>query len=91
MVLPEGSNESGHYSSDTIPYQKGIMDAITDPEVVDVAVMSSSQVGKTTIIMCGIGYYIDYEPSTQMLVMPTINDGERFSKTRLAQMIEDIP
>jgi len=91
MVLPEGSNESGHYSSDTIPYQKGIMDAITDPEVVDVSVMSSSQVGKTTIIMCGVGYFIDYEPTTQMIVMPTINDGERFSKTRLSQMIEDIP
>lgn len=91
MVLPEGSNESGRYSSDTIPYQKDIMDAITDPEVVDVAVMSSSQVGKTTIIMCGIAYYIDYEPATQMLVMPTIKDAEKFSKTRLAQMIEDIP
>lgn len=91
MVLPEGSNESGRYSSDTIPYQKSIMDAITDPEVVDVAVMSSAQVGKTTIIMCGIAYYIDYEPATQMLVMPTITDAEKFSKTRLAQMIEDIP
>ena len=91
MVLPEGSNESGRYSSDTIPYQKAIMDAITDPEVVDVAVMSSAQVGKTTIIMCGIAYYIDYEPATQMLVMPTITDAEKFSKTRLAQMIEDIP
>lgn len=91
MVLPEGSNEAGRYSSDTIPYQKEIMDAITDPEVTDVSVMSSSQVGKTTIIMCGIAYYIDYEPATQMMVMPTLNDAERFSKTRLAQMISDIP
>lgn len=72
MVLPEGSNESGRYSSDTIPYQKAIMDAITDPDVVDVAVMSSAQVGKTTIIMCGIAYYIDYEPATQMLVLPPL-------------------
>lgn len=91
MVLPEGSNEAGRYSSEAIPYQKAIMDAITDPEVVDVSVMSSSQVGKTTIIMCGIAYYIDYEPTTQMLVMPTINDAEKFSKTRLAQMIAEIP
>ena len=91
MVLPEGSSESGRYSSSTIPYQKEIMDAITDSEVTDVAVMSSSQVGKTTIIMVGIAYYIDYEPSTQMIVMPTIHDGEKFSKTRLAQMISDIP
>ena len=55
MILPAGSNEAGHYSSNTIPYQKQIMDAITDPEVIDVSVQSSSQVGKTTIIMCGIG------------------------------------
>jgi len=91
MVLPEGSNEAGRYSTDTIPYQKEIMDAITDPEVVDVSVMSSAQVGKTTIIMCGIGYFIDYEPATQMLVMPTIQIAEKFSKTRLSQMIADIP
>lgn len=91
MVLPEGSSESGRYSSNTIPYQKGIMDAITDPGVTDVVVMSSSQVGKTTIIMAGIGYYITYEPSTQMMVMPTITDAEKFSKTRIAQMIRDIP
>lgn len=91
MVLPEGSSEAGRFSSDTIPYQKAIMDAITDPEVTDVSVMSSAQVGKTTIIMCGIAYYIDYEPTTQMLVMPTIIDGEKFSKTRFSRMIEDIP
>lgn len=90
MVLPEGSSESGRYSTDTIPYQQAIMDAITDPEVVDVSVMSSSQVGKTTIIMCGICYYIDYEPATQMMVMPTIADAEKFSKTRLAQTISNI-
>lgn len=91
MVLPEGSNEAGRYSSETIPYQEEIMNAITDPEVIDVSIMSSSQVGKTTIIMCGIAYYIDYEPATQMMVMPTIKDAEKFSKTRLAQMIADVP
>lgn len=91
MVLPEGSNESGKFSSDRIPYQKEIMDAITDQEVVDVSVMSSSQVGKTTIIMCGIAYYIDHEPSMQMLVLPTITDAEKFSKTRFAAMISDVP
>jgi phage terminase large subunit GpA-like protein len=91
MVLPEGSNEAGHYSSETVPYQKTIMDAITDPEVTDVAVMSSAQVGKTLIILCGIAYYIDYEPATQMFVLPTINDAEKMSKQRIAQMISDIP
>lgn len=91
MILPENSNESGHYSSETIPFQKGILDAITDPDVMEVSVMSSAQVGKTTMILCGIAYYIDYEPTTQMMVLPTEKLAEKFSKTRLAHMIEDIP
>ena len=71
MVLPRGSSEAGRYSSKTVQYQKKIMDSITDPETVETVVMSSAQVGKTLIIMCGIAYYIDYEPAIQMLVMPT--------------------
>lgn len=90
MILPEGSNEAGKFRTGNVPYQKEIMDAITDPHVIDVTVMSSSQVGKTTIILCGIGYYIEHEPSTQIMVLPTLSLGEKFSKTRLAQMIRDI-
>lgn len=91
MVLPEGSNASGRFTTSNVPYQKEIMDAITDLYVTDVSVMSSAQVGKTTIILCGIGYYIDHEPSTQLLVLPTLTLGEKFSKTRLAAMIRDVP
>ena len=91
MVLPDGSNEAGKFRTGNVPYQKEIMDSITDPHVVDTTVMSSSQIGKTTIILCGIGYYIEHEPSTQIMVLPTLSLGEKFSKTRLAQMIRDIP
>lgn len=91
MVLPAGSNEPGRYSSKNMPFQADIMNAITDPYVKDVSVMSSAQVGKTTMILCGIGYYIDYEPATQMLVLPTLTLSEKFSKTRLATMIQDVP
>lgn len=90
MVLPMGSNEAGKFSTKNVPYQEEIMNAITDLEVRDVTVMSSAQVGKTTIILCGIGYYVDHEPSTQMMMLPTLILGERFSKTRIAPMIRDI-
>ena len=90
MVLPAGSNTEGKYTTASAPYQKEIMDAISDPMVRDVVVMSSAQVGKTLIILCGIGYYIDYEPATQLLVMPTLVLGEKFSKSRLANMIRDV-
>lgn len=91
MVLPDGSNEAGHFRTANVPYQKEIMDAITDIHVRSVTIMSSSQVGKTTIILCGIGYYIEHEPAMQQVVLPTLSLGEKFSKTRLAHMIRDIP
>ncbi len=91
MVLPAGSATSGKFSCDNAPYQREIMDAITDPNVRDVTVMSSAQVGKTTIILAGLGYYIDHEPARQMMIMPTIATMEKFSKSRLSNMISEIP
>lgn len=91
MELPEGSNEAGKFSTKGMPWQKEIMDAISNPEVVDVTCMTSAQIGKTTILLCGIGYYIDHEPATQLVVLPTLVLGECFSKTRLASMIRDVP
>ena len=42
MVLPRGSNEEGSFSTENAPYQAAILDAVADPEVVDVSVMSLS-------------------------------------------------
>ena len=91
MVLPAGSAVSGRFSCDTAPYQREVMNAITDPNVRDVVIMSSAQVGKTAIILAGMGYFIDHEPSTQMMVMPTIQTMEKFSKSRLSNMISEVP
>lgn len=89
MMLPEGSNEAGSFS--TLPHQKEIMDAISSPYVQNVTVMSGAQIGKTTIVLAGIGYFIEHEPATQLMVLPTLTLGEKFSKTRLAKMIREVP
>lgn len=90
MILPQGSNEPGRFRVSNMPFQKEVLDAIADPGVTDVTVMSSAQVGKTTIILCGIGYYIEYDPSTQLMVLSTLNLSKIFSKTKLAAMLEDV-
>lgn len=90
MILPAGSNEAGHFNVKNMPWQEEMLDAISDPEVTDVTCMTSAQIGKTTIILSGIGYYIDHEPATQLMVLPTLSLGEKFSKTRLATMIRDV-
>jgi phage terminase large subunit GpA-like protein len=85
----ENSAEPGQWQTDRAPYQREIMDCITDPRVEKVVVMSSSQVGKSEIINNIIGYYIDVDPGPILLVQPTIEIAQDYSKRRIAPMIAD--
>lgn len=49
-LVSEGSAESGAWDTDRAPYQREIMDAFTQPEVWEIVVMSSSQIGKALAI-----------------------------------------
>ena len=58
-LSPESSAQPGKWQ--TIPYQKGIMDALTDPRVEKVTFMKSARVGYTKILryparQCAAGY-----------------------------------
>lgn len=92
-VLSKGlSAESGQWNTDRMPYQREIMDAISDMNVSKVVVMSSSQVGKTEIVLNVIGYYITEDPATILIVQPNKKPmAEDFSKHRFAYMIRDTP
>lgn len=88
----EASAEPGRWKTAKAPYQKEIMDATTDITVKKVVVMSAAQVGKTdAVVLNPIGYYIHYDPSPMMVLQPTIQMAESFSKERLSPMIRDTP
>lgn len=90
-LSPEASAEPGNWNTRRAEYQREIMNAVNDAEVQDIAIKSSAQVGKTEIILNILGYYVDYDPTSIMVVQPTIVMGEDFSKDRLAPMIRDTP
>ena len=87
----EASAEPGQWNTDRAPYQKEIMNAVNDNECGEVIIMSSAQVGKTEIILNILGYFIDYDPAPIMVVQPTLEMAQTFSKDRLAPMIRDTP
>ncbi|MGJ0848272.1 phage terminase large subunit family protein [Tissierella praeacuta] len=87
----EASAEPGQWRTDRAPYQREIMDAVNDPKIEKVVIMSSAQVGKTELLLNVIGYYVDYDPAPMMLVLPTLDLAEAFSKDRLAPMFRDTP
>lgn len=89
VLSAESSAEAGRWH--TIPYQKPIMDAFTDPKIEQVWVMKSARVGFTKILNHVIGYHIHQDPCSIMLVQPTIEDAEGYSKEEIAPMIRDTP
>lgn len=88
----ESSAEPGRWRTTKAPYQREIMDAISDVKIQKVVVMSAAQIGKTDgFILNTIGYYMHYDPSPIMVLQPTIKMAESFSKDRLTPMLRDTP
>lgn len=88
-LSPEASSEPGRWVTDRAPYQRGMMDAVNEPGVSEVVYMTSSQIGKTEIINNIIGYFTHQDPSPMLLIQPTLDMAETWSKDRLAPMIRD--
>lgn len=87
VLSAESSAEVGRWR--TIPYQRGILDAITDRHIESVTVMKSARVGWTKMINHAIGYHMHYDPCPIMVVQPTIGDAEGYSKDEIGPMLRD--
>jgi phage terminase large subunit GpA-like protein len=87
----EASAEPGQWRTSRAAYQRGIMDAISDPEIESVVVMSSAQVGKTELLLNTVGFHVEQDPAPIMVVMPTERDAETWSKDRFSPMARDTP
>lgn len=90
-LSPEASAEPGRWYTSRAEYLRGIMDAVNDPSVRQVVVMSSAQVGKTELILNILGYHIAHDPAPILCIQPTLQMGQAFSKDRLAPMLRDSP
>jgi len=60
------------------------MDACSDPSIQEVVVMAGAQLGKTEAILNIIGYHIHHDPSPILVLQPTLDMAQAFSKDRIA-------
>lgn len=67
------------------------MDCITDGAVRRVVLMKGAQVAYTEIINNCAGYFMDQDPCPILVIQPTIEMAEAWSKDRLAPMLRDTP
>lgn len=90
-LSPEASAEPGRWSTARAEYQRGLMDALSDPAVTEVVVMKSAQVGYTEVLGNIVGFFMAQDPAPILVVQPTVEMGEAWSKDRLAPMLRDSP
>lgn len=89
VLSKETSAQTGRFRA--FAYQRGIMDAITDPSVTTVTVRKSARIGYTKILDHVVGYYIHQDPAAILAVQPRVEDAEDYSSTELAPMLRDTP
>lgn len=88
-LSPENAAVPGRWK--TLPYQRAIMDAMTDPSVERVTLQKSARIGYTLMVSAAIGYHIHHAPCPIMLVQPTVEDARGYSKETIAPMLRDVP
>lgn len=84
------SAEPGPWRTSRVPYMREIMDSLSAHSLVQrVVFIKSTQVAGTEAILNWIGSVIDRFPAPMLAVMPTIDVGQMWSKTRLTNMISE--
>lgn len=89
ILSSESSAEGGRWK--TYGYQRGIMDAMTDRRIEFVSVMKSARVGYTKMLNHLAAYHMHQDPCPMMIVQPTLEDAEGYSKDEIAPMLRDTP
>lgn len=92
VILPRAvASEPGLISLDRTPYLREILGAITDPQVEEITLQFSTQVGKTTICLLALLYHLDQDPWPCLYVGPREDDALSINTDRLQKIILESP
>ncbi len=90
-VVITGGPEPGRLRLDRTPYARGILEAISNPDVEEVVIQAASQMSKSTLIGCAAAYFAAAQPSAQLYVNATDEMVTAFSKETLRPTFQASP
>ena len=86
------SGEPGSWRTERTPYLREIMDCLSPSSPVEkVVFMKGAQIGGTEAGNNWIGYVIHHAPGPMLAVQPTVEMAKRWSKQRVASLIDSTP
>lgn len=90
VLSGKDSAEPGPYRVHRTPYAREPQDCLSaHSPVEEVVLIWGAQTSKTTILLNWVGYTADVNPGPMMVTQPTIDMGKRFSRQRVAPLIEE--
>src|SRR5262245_38833933 len=82
-IAPEFSCEPGAWNTKRVPYLRAIMRACSPSDPCQRIIFAKpSQVGGTEVILNTLGYLIDLNPRSVLVIFPTVELAQSFSRER---------
>lgn len=92
VLSAKAAAEPGRYRTSRTPYLREIMDTLSPYHPAEeVCFIKSTQVGATEAGNNWLGSVMDITPGAFLMVQPTVDLARRWSRQRLAPMIQDTP
>jgi phage terminase large subunit GpA-like protein len=90
-LSPEASAEVGRFRIERTPYMREILDVMTGSaiDVEEVWFKKSAQIAYSETLNNALGYYVHLDPGPIMMVQPTLEMAESYSKDRIEPMLRD--
>ncbi len=90
VLLKESSREAGPYRWQRTPYARDVMDLYQRPSIRHIVLKWATQTSKTQSAYNLIGYIIDQDPYSTLIVYPSDDACKHISRTRVQPMIEAV-
>jgi phage terminase large subunit GpA-like protein len=90
VLSPEIAAEAGRWKTSRVPYMREIMDVVNS-SAETIVILKAAQIGATEVINNIVGYFVSEDPSTILIIQPTLELAEGWSRDRLAPMLRDTP
>lgn len=90
--LPDTSASRGaRWRTAFTPYLRGVMDSVNEPGVKRIALKKCAQVGGSEALHNILGYFMHHDPCPMLMVHPSKEVAQEWSKDRLEDMLRSTP
>lgn len=89
--LDRSAGAQGKMRLEVTPYIRGIMDAMSDPQIPEMTVVKGTQLGLTEAAMTFLGFIVDQDPGPTLLVYPRKEDVKYIIGSRIKAMVKANP